>query len=77
MIPDTIPRFRHSPFLTPIPTPAAQESASVDFVNTGSTNLTAHAEFLTPRVVDPLSPTVADSKMINLYRPNSFWCRFH
>ena len=39
---------------------------------TGSTNLTAYAEFLTPRVVDPLSPTVADTKMIEVADRNHF-----
>ncbi|MEE0083886.1 MAG: hypothetical protein UE068_06675, partial [Paludibacteraceae bacterium] len=67
--------INHSPI--PTPTPTLLVSATVDFVNTGSTNLTTHAKHLTPRVVDPLSlATVVDTKMHDVDRHRTFWCQF-
>ena len=58
---------------TPIPTHAAQESATVDFVNTGSTNLTTHAYLLSIRIVGPLSfATIADSIMVEVEDLNHY-----
>ena len=58
---------------TPIPTHAAQESATVDFVNTGSTNLTTHAYLLSIRVVDHLSlAAIADSIMVEVEDLNHY-----
>ena len=58
---------------TPIPTHAAQESATVDFVNTGSTNLTTHTYPLSIRVVDHLSlAAIADSIMVEVEDLNHY-----
>ena len=58
---------------TPIPTHAAQESATVDFVNTGSTNLTTHAYLLSIRVVDHLSlAAIADPIMVEVEGLNHY-----
>ena len=69
-----IPRFRHL-----LRRNRQEIKDGLDFIYTGSTNLTTHAVRHTPntppRVVDPLSPTGVDSKMTEVDWPISFWCR--